>query len=384
MAGEPIFILRSKQDDLLTELDMTRDPTVLVNLVFFNLWNRKNFPYSDLAEGDTLYWVDRSRRLIAAELRVTAIGRQQYNNTADAYRYLEQVFGVDRGPDGSRTYDPDNEKGYMMAVAVDPIAHLGISFDINWSKVGGRGGWVRLSTVQGSEHVSQKMKRILEEKLPKEGRAPAVRSYTVDTGAHLDETDMSRAPRTPAVAVVRELRKRAKGRCEITGCRGRAEHLDHKYPWSRGGNSDLVNLRWLCAKHNLEKSDRIPDQFSPDQVWIHFESELPDAAHTLGSDLEAMEVRTRNSVYDVVVDGDVVLCWKRASRTVNVAPVMADGQLIRRSGDAGSEYLVIGDPDGPDGPLYKTSRVVSVNNEVDPAGVLARIGKSPGQTLRFR
>ncbi len=38
-------------------------------------------------------------------------------------------------------------------------------------------------------------------------------------------------------------------------------HIDHIYPWSRGGTSDLENLRFLCALHNLEKADKIGYDF---------------------------------------------------------------------------------------------------------------------------
>lgn len=51
--------------------------------------------------------------------------------------------------------------------------------------------------------------------------------------------------------------KRDKGRC--VQC-GRQDHLhfDHIIPYSRGGTSTSVeNIQLLCARHNLQKSDRI-------------------------------------------------------------------------------------------------------------------------------
>jgi hypothetical protein len=41
--------------------------------------------------------------------------------------------------------------------------------------------------------------------------------------------------------------------------------LDHDIPFSKGGNSlTAANVRLLCAKHNLEKSDKI----LPIAPWI--------------------------------------------------------------------------------------------------------------------
>jgi len=35
-------------------------------------------------------------------------------------------------------------------------------------------------------------------------------------------------------------------------------HFDHDIPYSKGGSSITIeNVRLLCAKHNLEKSDKI-------------------------------------------------------------------------------------------------------------------------------
>ena len=57
--------------------------------------------------------------------------------------------------------------------------------------------------------------------------------------------------------VKKEVWKRDKGRCVICG---KTDHLhfDHDLPWSKGGASITVqNVRLLCARHNLQKSDKI-------------------------------------------------------------------------------------------------------------------------------
>jgi hypothetical protein len=58
-------------------------------------------------------------------------------------------------------------------------------------------------------------------------------------------------------AVVREVWKRDKGRCVKCGSTDNL-HLDHLIPFSRGGSSLVAdNIQLLCARHNLEKRDRI-------------------------------------------------------------------------------------------------------------------------------
>lgn len=53
---------------------------------------------------------------------------------------------------------------------------------------------------------------------------------------------------------------RDRGKCELCNARTPADqpwHLDHITPWSAGGSDDTTNLRVLCERHNLERSNRI-------------------------------------------------------------------------------------------------------------------------------
>lgn len=51
--------------------------------------------------------------------------------------------------------------------------------------------------------------------------------------------------------------ERDKGRCTICGATNEL-HFDHELPYSKGGTSVTAeNVRILCARHNLQKSDKI-------------------------------------------------------------------------------------------------------------------------------
>lgn len=57
--------------------------------------------------------------------------------------------------------------------------------------------------------------------------------------------------------VKKEVWKRDKGKCVICG-ETKNLHFDHDLPFSRGGTSlSVKNVRLLCAKHNLQKSNKI-------------------------------------------------------------------------------------------------------------------------------
>ena len=57
--------------------------------------------------------------------------------------------------------------------------------------------------------------------------------------------------------VKQEVWKRDKGQCVLCGARKNL-HFDHEIPWSKGGSSIRAeNVRILCARHNIQKSDKI-------------------------------------------------------------------------------------------------------------------------------
>ncbi|MEX2217372.1 MAG: HNH endonuclease, partial [Phycisphaerales bacterium] len=71
-----------------------------------------------------------------------------------------------------------------------------------------------------------------------------------------DERVLSIARQIPTAVKV-EVWKRDAGRCVQCGATDNL-HFDHDVPWSKGGSSiTAANVKVLCARHNLEKSDKI-------------------------------------------------------------------------------------------------------------------------------
>lgn len=72
----------------------------------------------------------------------------------------------------------------------------------------------------------------------------------------LSEQELSHSRLIPSAVKV-EAYKRDKGQCVICGSKDNL-HFDHDFPFSKGGTSILAeNVRLLCARHNLQKSDKI-------------------------------------------------------------------------------------------------------------------------------
>ncbi|MEK6735953.1 MAG: HNH endonuclease, partial [Pseudomonadota bacterium] len=71
-------------------------------------------------------------------------------------------------------------------------------------------------------------------------------------------------PRSIPIGMRYNILSRDKFRCVICGSSPAKDlsvelHVDHIHPWSRGGQNIEDNLRTLCSKCNLGKSDKIED-----------------------------------------------------------------------------------------------------------------------------
>ena len=58
-----------------------------------------------------------------------------------------------------------------------------------------------------------------------------------------------------------EVYKRDKGQCVKCGSKDHL-HLDHIYPFAKGGTSkDSKNIQLLCRRHNLKKVTKLVDDY---------------------------------------------------------------------------------------------------------------------------
>jgi hypothetical protein len=82
-----------------------------------------------------------------------------------------------------------------------------------------------------------------------------LQSQPLDASPQL-QTDLDHNRFIPSSVKI-EVWKRDKGRCVICGD-NKNLHYDHIIPFSKGGTSlKSENIQLLCAKHNLQKKDKI-------------------------------------------------------------------------------------------------------------------------------
>jgi hypothetical protein len=234
------------------------EPTDLVGDVFFDLWRTRQQPYSALKDGDTVYFLDRRDRMLIWEFRVRHLLTRRYRSTVEALGLLRSGYGI--LPEDLNDYvwhRPD--EGYLVAWAAEVVRPIAVPLpaDVRPGDLGGRTGYLPLERIPAAV--------LAEMDLPTPG-GPAVGPLPAEFAPELvDPRSTELVTRHIPLDVKRKVRARAGNRCEEVGCDSMEEplHIDHRYPWSKGGTNDLDNLQLLCRNHNLAKGARIPEGLAP-------------------------------------------------------------------------------------------------------------------------
>ena len=219
-------------------------PVELSNQVFFQMWSKRMFPYSEISEGDVIYIGDMKSRRIYWEVRVSAlVKRDNLKNRGAIARVLRNVYGLN-ATDLNEYYRTSQDFNVLIAWAPRVMAkhdiHLG-SFHF------GRNGYQKLSAAD--------MKLL---KIPslKSGKALAIPDNEFDVSRENAKTIPNRTRYIP-LSVRRAVIVRDQAKC--IGCGSRVNlHFDHKLPVARGGGNQLSNIRLLCARSNLAKGVKGP------------------------------------------------------------------------------------------------------------------------------
>lgn len=218
----------------------------LTSSVFFHLWSVRVDPYNALADGDTLWWADQRSREVRWQMTVRNLRRRQCTSIESAREYLRRWFGVFPGDLTHYRTDGSFRNGWLLAweneIVAPTKAVLAPSFRL------GRNGF----------------RRITIDELKELGLTPS-RREPLRPIEPLDECDLLAPPRerTIPAEIARQVWQRDGRQCAACRTVLGPFHLDHIYPWSKGGPNSLDNLQVLCAPCNLAKAARVTGALRP-------------------------------------------------------------------------------------------------------------------------
>lgn len=224
--------------DMQPPADVPAD--LLAGLVFFQLWRDQQYPFKEIANGDTLWWVDQKARTIDWELRAVQLHKAAYRSRSDALDQLRRGYGLLPADLNDYTWTRRNA-GYLLVWAAEVVAPLDVPLPEGFKLR--RNGYTPVDDLLRSQLVG----------LPAVGR-PAVATAPpwMNAGPIASLLPIEETRYIP-LAVRQEVQARDGGRCQVCGTDVGPMHIDHIKPWSKGGSNEAANLQLLCAKHNLSK-----------------------------------------------------------------------------------------------------------------------------------
>jgi len=260
--------------------------------MFFQMWRTRQDPYETLTDGDTLWWVDQRTREARWEFRVTNLRRARYGSVAAALDWLRRWFGL--LPSDLTAYHLDApSEGWLLAWENTIVGPVGVTLPSEGRL--GRNGFRRLDPDTARTFG-----------LPDPGRAPLLAVAPIDEAAPLLATP--RVRHIP-LATRRTAFARDGRRCRQCSATGTVMHLDHIYPWSKGGSNDLDNLQVLCAVCNMAKGAALAGE-SPVLPVL---PEVVDLAGRVGLQVPHSTAGLRHLVVAAVAAGEnrstVDLAW---------------------------------------------------------------------------
>jgi hypothetical protein len=100
------------------------DAGVMRENLWFNLWQRRLWPYKELDVGDTLYWYDTKELAIVWRSRVAQAERFEYSNKDEVRKRFQVSVGLDDLHDPY--FDKAKDQGYCLAYKVDSMVRLNV------------------------------------------------------------------------------------------------------------------------------------------------------------------------------------------------------------------------------------------------------------------
>lgn len=123
----------------------------LAGWVWFNMWQRRLWPYRALEVGDTLFWYDSPAQAIVWKTTVSDVDRFEYENKNQVRQRFQERFGDD--PINDPYFVDASDHGYCLAYKVTPVEQLNLPKPGDYKFP--QGGWLRCSDAEAQTWLSQ-------------------------------------------------------------------------------------------------------------------------------------------------------------------------------------------------------------------------------------
>jgi hypothetical protein len=227
---------------------------------WFNMWTKKNYPYSELLVGDILYWLDTTKQTVVWKTRVQFVERFEYNDKKEVLKRYKNSGSI-----GQKYIENSPDKGYFLYYKIkvitrtDKLKPFGTKFPhLGWLRVDNEVSkkWFDTDYVVDEailddnvsvneksladilNYINKKMQNVSPERVQK----------LISTSIRKDSK------------IINAIKKVADFKCQYPSCGHQIKKRDgsfyievaHIKSVASGGQSILGNLLVLCPNHHKE------------------------------------------------------------------------------------------------------------------------------------
>jgi hypothetical protein len=255
--------------------------------IFFNQWTTRQSPWAEFKDGTRLWWVDQATREIRWEIRAAHVIKQPFRSRREAGDLIRRCFGL-IPTDLSDYYAQAAGSGWLLAFGIEVMQPIG-GVVLPRGEVLGRNGFRRIN--------GDLAEKLAAAGLPEPASEPiAVPPAWFNSHAITSVFVPNRSRQIPE-SIRRAVHERDGGACVRCGDRPPTVelHVDHIYPWSKGGSNDLSNLQLLCERCNLSKGAKVEDGMSLES--------FQEPVSALARALERPTIRSADDLPELIASG---------------------------------------------------------------------------------
>lgn len=238
------------------------DATKMAGFPWFNMWQRRLWPYQELHDGETLYWYDTTLQAIVWKSRVQIAERFEYANKDEAREKLQTFFDMTELNDAY--FETASDQGYCIAYKIGSLVRLNVPKPADYKFP--QGGWLRCN----DELAQDWLKNLLDSEFPDGPATDALSKAATDVieSGYFNAASL-KDERTKKLREIVERRGQPefrnkliaayRSRCAVTGCDAVAAlEAAHIVPYTGPESHHVTNGLLLRADiHTLFDLDLI-------------------------------------------------------------------------------------------------------------------------------
>jgi len=237
--------------------------------LWYNLWNNKNWPYSEILDGDSLYWYETKKEKITWRTKIKYIHRFTYKNKEEAAINLSKLSKAFSSTE--QYFKNASAKGYAICYFLKDSEKVNIPKPTGYKFP--RLGWERINediqilwnispasgSIKNKQNIDEVTLDDISDRVSLFEQLQQINDKMKDIKPERVTNIINSTIRKDR-EIIQKLKEHFNYQCQYPNCNayipmkngGNYIEVAHIKPVSKGGQSMIGNLLVLCPNHHKE------------------------------------------------------------------------------------------------------------------------------------